>query len=179
MGCRSGSVLHVLDVVQSERGGDRTADDDADDGRPKPQRRRAPQDEGHNDDDGCQGDQRRSRGGSPSGTSASMPNTMGMTVAAISMMTVPETTGVKIRRRTERRAARANWNSADMTTRLAITAGPPSTSAATQTAKNAPEAPMTRMCPAPMRQTRAAGMMVVMPLISSAANTAHARYSAG
>ena len=117
--------------------------------------------------------------GVPSGTSASMPNTMGMTVAAISMMTVPETTGVKIRRSTERRAARANWNSADMTTRLAITAGPPSTSAATQTAKNAPEAPMTRMCPAPMRQTRAAWMMVVMPLISSAANTAHARYSAG
>ena len=39
----------------------------------------------------------------PSGTSVNEPNTMGMTVAAISMITVPATTGVNIRRSSERR----------------------------------------------------------------------------
>ena len=44
----------------------------------------------------------------PSGTSASKPKTIGMTVTAISMITVPETTGVIIRRSSESRAAKAN-----------------------------------------------------------------------
>ena len=44
----------------------------------------------------------------PSGTSVSEPNTIGMTVAAISMITVPATTGVNIRRSSESRAASAN-----------------------------------------------------------------------
>ena len=44
----------------------------------------------------------------PSGTSVSESNTIGMTVAAISMITVPATTGVNIRRSSERRAASAN-----------------------------------------------------------------------
>ncbi len=46
--------------------------------------------------------------GVPSGALPRMSKTMGMTVAAISMITVPETTGVNTRRRTESRAARAN-----------------------------------------------------------------------
>ena len=78
----------------------------------------------------------------PSGTSVSMPNTMGNTVVAISMMTVPETTGVNMRRRSDRRAAIANWNSDDTTMRLAIVAGPASTIAATHTAMNAPDVPI-------------------------------------
>ena len=57
-----------------------------------------------------------------------------MTVAAISIITVPETTGVNIRRSSESRAASANWNSDDTTMRLAIMAGPPFTRAATHTA---------------------------------------------
>ena len=40
-------------------------------------------------------------GGVPSGTSFSESNTTGMTVAAINMITVPETTGVNIRRSSE------------------------------------------------------------------------------
>ena len=39
----------------------------------------------------------------PSGTSVSEPNTIGMTVAVMSMMTVPATTGVNIRRSSDSR----------------------------------------------------------------------------
>ena len=99
--------------------------------------------------------------------------TSGMTVAAISMITVPETTGVNIRRSTESRAASANWNSDEMTIRLAIVEGPPSIRAATQTAMNAPDVPIIRMWPDPNRPTRTAWRMVVAPLTSSAAKTAH------
>ena len=110
----------------------------------------------------------------PSGASLSMSNTMGMMVAAMSMITVPETTGVKMLRSTERRAARANWNRADTTTRLAMRAGPPWMRAAAHTAKNAPDVPIIRMCPAPMRQRRADWRMVVIPLMRRAAKTPQA-----
>ena len=80
-----------------------------------------------------------------SGTSLSVSNMMGITATAISMITVPETTGVKIRRSQDRREASRNWKRDEMTIRLAIVAGPPSTSAVTQTAMNAPEVPMTSM----------------------------------
>ena len=52
--------------------------------------------------------------------------------------------------------------------------GPPSTSAATQTAMNAPEVPMMSTWPAPMRPTRTAWRMVQAPLISRAAKAAQA-----
>ena len=106
----------------------------------------------------------------PSGTSFMVSNTSGITVAAISMITVPETTGVNIRRSNESRAASANWNSDDTTMRLALVDGPPSTRAATQTAMNAPEVPMISTCPAP---TRPAWRIVVAPLTTRAAKTAH------
>ena len=102
-----------------------------------------------------------------------VPNTSGMTVAAISMITVPETTGVNIRRSSESLAASANWNSDDTTTRLAIVDGPPLTRAATQTAMNAPDVPMISTCPVPTRPTRTAWSTVVAPLTTSAAKTAH------
>ena len=44
----------------------------------------------------------------PSGTFFIVSNTSGMTVAAINMITVPETTGVNIRRSSESRATSAN-----------------------------------------------------------------------
>ena len=84
-------------------------------------------------------------GDASSGTSLSVSNMMGITATAISMITVPETTGVKIRRSQDRREASRNWKRDEMTIRLAIVAGPPSTSAVTQTAMNAPEVPMTSM----------------------------------
>ena len=111
-------------------------------------------------------------GDEPSGTSFRLSNMIGITVTAMSMMTVPETTGLNTRRSRDRRDASRNWKSEDMTIRLAIVAGPPSTSAVTQTAKNAPDVPMTRTCPAPMRQKRAACKKVVIPLTISAANIA-------
>ena len=58
-------------------------------------------------------------------------------------------------------------------------AGPPVTSAPIQTAMNAPDVPMNSTCPDPIRPTRTACNVVVTPLTSSAANTAHAVYSAG
>ena len=47
-------------------------------------------------------------GAALSGTSFSVSNTMGMTVTAISMITVPATVGVRMRRNRESRAASAN-----------------------------------------------------------------------
>ena len=91
-----------------------------------------------------------------SGAAVMVSKTIGMTVAAISMMTVPETTGVKMRRNRESRAESANWKSAEMTMRVAIREGPPSTIAATQTAMKAPDVPMMSTCPAPTRPTRMA-----------------------
>ena len=58
-------------------------------------------------------------------------------------------------------------------------AGPPVTSAPIQTAMNAPDVPMNSTCPDPIRRNRTACRMVVAPLTSRAANTAHAVYSAG
>ena len=81
----------------------------------------------------------------PSGTSASMSNTIGRTVTGISMMTVPATIGVKTRRNSDRRAARANWNSAETATSSASSPGPPASIAATDTAMKAPEVPISRM----------------------------------
>ena len=83
-------------------------------------------------------------GGAPSGTLSSMSKTIGMTVTAISMMTVPATDGVKMRRTRDRRAASANWKSDEMTTSVASRAGPPSAIAPIQTAMSAPEVPISR-----------------------------------
>ena len=71
-----------------------------------------------------------------------MSNTIGITVTAISMITVPATVGVSILRSKDSRAASTNWNSEEMTTRVASSAGPPLARAATQTAMNAPEVPI-------------------------------------
>ena len=80
----------------------------------------------------------------PSGTSFSNPKMIGITVTGISMMTVPATVGVRIRRNSDRRVASANWNSAETTTRVASIAGPPLAIAATQIAMKAPDVPMAR-----------------------------------
>ena len=109
----------------------------------------------------------------PSGTSSSMSKMIGITVTAISMITVPATVGVMIRRNNARRWERVSWASAEAATRVASSAGPPSTSAATQTAMKAPEVPMRSGYPAPTRPTRTACMTVVSPLTSNAAKTAH------
>ena len=47
-------------------------------------------------------------GGAAAGTSASMSKTIGITVTAISMITVPATVGVNTRRSSDSRVARRN-----------------------------------------------------------------------
>ena len=56
-------------------------------------------------------------GGTPSGTSVNMPKMIGMTVTGISMITVPATVGVKIRRSRDSRAESANWPREETTIR--------------------------------------------------------------
>ena len=113
--------------------------------------------------------------GVPSGTSLSIPKMIGITVTAISMITVPATVGVMMRRSSASRSESANWNSAEIATRVASNPGPPSTSDVTQTAMKAPEVPMRSGYPAPIRPTRTACMIVVSPLTRSAAKTAQVR----
>lgn len=109
--------------------------------------------------------------GVSAGASVRASKISGVTVAAMSMITVLATTGVNTRRSHESRFAIRNWNSDDTTTRLAMVAGPPFTRAATHTAMKAPEAPMTSTCPDPIRPSLRAWRAVVSPLIRSAANT--------
>ena len=113
--------------------------------------------------------------GEPSGTCLSISKMMGITVTGISMITVPATAGVRIRRSSDRWDDRMNWKNDDTSTRVASIAGPPWTSAVTQTAIKAPEVPMRRTWPAPKRPTRTACSTVVTPLTATAANTAHER----
>ena len=93
------------------------------------------------------------------------------------MSTVPATAGVRMRRNSESRAESTNWNSEEMTTRVASIAGPPSAIAATQTAMKAPEVPIRRTYPAPIRPNRTTCNIVVAPLTRIAPNTAHDRKS--
>ena len=92
--------------------------------------------------------------GLPSGTSSSRPNTNCSTVTGISMMTVPETVGVRMRRNSARRADRRIWKSAEMATRVASIAGPPSATAVMQTPMKAAELPITSTWPPPIRPMR-------------------------
>ena len=95
----------------------------------------------------------------------------------ISMITVPHTVGVRMRRSSDSRVASANWNSAEMATSVARSPGPPSSSAVTQTAMKAADVPIRSTWPEPMRPTRTAWSTVVTPLMARAANAAHDRKS--
>ena len=81
-------------------------------------------------------------GAAPSGTSFSCPNRMGVTEAAMSMMTVPATVGVMMRRSHASRAAKPNWNSDETQMSVAIKAAPPACRALTHTAMKAAEVPI-------------------------------------
>ena len=81
-------------------------------------------------------------GGVPSGTFINCSKMCGITVTGVSMMTVPVTVGVRMRRNRERRAENANWHSARMKTRVASNDGPPALSAAMLTAMAAPAVPI-------------------------------------
>ena len=111
----------------------------------------------------------------PSGTWRRRSNRSGMTVTAMSMITVPATTGVMMRRRSASFHESPNWKSDEAMTSVARRPGPPSTSAVTEAAMNAPDVPMRRTYPAPTRPMRRAWTAVVTPLTSSTAKLAQAR----
>ena len=79
----------------------------------------------------------------PSGVLVSIPNTARMTVAAISISTVPDTTGVITRRSSESRAATTNFSRDESTTRLASIVGPPCERAVMQMAIAGSAVPIT------------------------------------
>ena len=81
--------------------------------------------------------------GTPSGISFSMSKATGITVTAISMMTVPDTVGVRMRRSSDSRPERRNWNSDAMITSVPSMAGPPLEIAAMQTAMKVADVPIT------------------------------------
>ena len=114
--------------------------------------------------------------GAPSGARNDRSKPIGITVTAISMITVPATVGVMKRRSSDRRDEIRNWKRDEATMRVASSAGPPRSSAATDTAMKTPDVPISRMYPAPMRPPIGfAWMSVVIPQTISAAKAAHAR----
>ena len=107
----------------------------------------------------------------PTGASRNVSNMIGMMGTGISIITVPSATGVNTRLRRDSRHATANWISDEAAIKLAIIAGPPDAIAAAQTAMNAPDVPIIRLCPAPNRPIFAAWRIVIAPATSSAAKT--------
>ena len=81
----------------------------------------------------------------PGGRSSSMPKMIGITVTGTSMITVPATVGVRMRRNRDNRAEKASWKSAAAHNSVARSPEPPASSASTATAMAAPEVPVTRM----------------------------------
>ena len=113
--------------------------------------------------------------GAPSGTSAIRANATGTTVTAMSISTVPETTGVMSRRSNGSQAASANWKIEETSIRLAMSAGPPSEIAAAVTTTNWMVGPVITTSPAPILANWFACSAVMIALMISAANTAHVR----
>ena len=118
------------------------------------------------------------RGPLPSGTLSMKSKRNGITLTAISMITVPATVGVRIRRSSDRRPASRNWKSDDTMISVASRPGPPCWSAATDTAMNAPDVPIISTYPDPSRPTRRACRMVATPLTRSAPKAPQAKYAA-
>ena len=110
------------------------------------------------------------------GASASIPETAGITVTGMSMSTVPDTVGVRMRWKRDSRQASTRGTSAETATSVASVAGPLWVSALMQAGMKAPEVPMTMTCPAPIRPARTACNMVVRPQIVTEASTAQDAY---
>ena len=81
-------------------------------------------------------------GAAPSGTLFNCWKITGITVTGVSMMIVPVTVGVRMRRNKASRAEKASWNNARARTSEARRAGPPASSAAMLTAIETPAEPV-------------------------------------
>ena len=115
--------------------------------------------------------------GLPAGTLDSKSPTAGSTVSEISMITVPETVGVRIRWNSASRQDSTSGTRAVMTTSVASSAAPPSVTAVMLTEMKAAEAPISSTWPPPNRLRRNACRMVVRPDTATVANTAQATYA--
>ena len=87
------------------------------------------------------------------------------------MVTVPVTTGVKIRRSVGSHQASATWTTQQTTSRLAKVDGPAAEIVATMIPMNSAAGQVSTMCPAPNRHIWNACSAVIAALISSAAKT--------
>ena len=114
-------------------------------------------------------------GGVPARIWPNRSKTNGASVTGISRMRVLDTVGVRMRRNRRRRRAILNSGSAEMRTSVASNAGPPAASAVMETAMYAAEGPMNSTWPDPSRRRRVVCSMVVSPLTTNPANTAHDR----
>ena len=111
----------------------------------------------------------------PAGTSVNSPKADGISVAGISMMTVPETVGVRILRKSVSRNERASGTADATSTKVASSERPPSATAVTPTPTTASEVPITATYPEPKRRVRSACIIVVRPQMAIAANKIHER----
>ena len=100
---------------------------------------------------------------------------MGSTLTAISMVTVPVTTGVKMRRSVGNHRASATWITQQTTTRLANVDGPAEVTVVTMSPMKSAAGQVSTMWPAPNRQNWNACNAVMAALISSAAKTLQVR----
>ena len=101
---------------------------------------------------------------------------MGSTLTAISMVTVPVTTGVKIRRSVGSHHASPICTTQQTTSRLANVAGPAAEMDATMIPMNRAAGDVNTTWPAPNRHAWNDCNAVTIALISSAAKTLHARW---
>ena len=100
---------------------------------------------------------------------------MGSTLMAISIVTVPETVGVTIRRSVGSHQASATWITLHTTSRLAKVPGPALEIVATMIAMNIAAGQASTMWPAPKRRSWNACSAVIAAQISIAAKTPQAR----
>ena len=85
------------------------------------------------------------------GRSCTLSNAIGRTLTAINMVTVPETTGVTIRRSAGSHHASAIWIRLQITSKLAKVSGPPAETADTMIAMNIAAGQVSTIWPAPNR----------------------------
>ena len=113
--------------------------------------------------------------GAPAGKSCTLSKAMGSTLTAISIVTVPVTTGVKILRRVGIHQASATWTTQHVTSSVANVDGPADETVATMIAMNSAAGQVSTTWPAPNRQAWNACNAVIAALITSAAKTDQVR----
>ena len=107
----------------------------------------------------------------PAGRSWRVSKAIGKTLTAISIVTVPETVGVMIRRSVGSHQASATRTRLQTIIRLANVAGPAAEIVATMIAMNMAAGQVSAMCPAPNRHSWNACNEVIAAQINIAAKT--------